>query len=691
MRLAPRLLLVASVTLLLPWAGCQYVRDLESALRNGQLETLGATADILAVSLDEHLGPAAVDPQRFLTPHRQAADIYVHPLPRTPALDGYADDWGLSPASLLTLPGEQRPDFSVRYQAASDGVNLFLFLQIEDDEVIMGDAGDHVRLRVGSTAAGFADLILATQAPGLFTPSSSKEILARRVRGNWQPSSTGFNLELQMPLTLAGTRIGFLVTDTDRDGATQRSGTLATLASEPGWLVGTLPAAQALLQNAVRPGQRLRLVDRDGYVLASAYGGSAGNNDRAFGALARRILRWMIRDRQTAPALPDVQPGRIDISRVDGVFAGAPLDARVGDTGAERVVLEAVRPVGPATGAALALLVEEDSERVLSLTDRAASRLFVSSFVVSIAAAALLLGFAAWLSWRIRRLSRAAGDALRADSGRVPVLPEDQAGDELGELSRNFSGLLMQIGEYNEYLRSLGSRLTHELRTPMAVVRTSLENLQAETGDHVYLERARQGIERLQAMVAALGAATRMEQAISSAETERFDLAQLVAELGAALQATHPGRDLQVSVPPGRCAMDGAPELIAQMIDKLVENAVEFCPPQGVIRLALTADGDAWQLTLSNTGPRLPEGPPERLFDSMVSSPDGGRPGQRSDDHPDDRSRPHLGLGLYIVRLIARHHGGRVSAGNLPDNAGVCFSVHLPVAKAERPTPSGPS
>jgi two-component system, OmpR family, sensor histidine kinase ChvG len=373
------------------------------------------------------------------------------------------------------------------------------------------------------------------------------------------------------------------------------------------------------------------------------------------------------------------------------VFDGAVLDARVGNTRAERVVLEAVRPVGPASGAALALLVEEDSERVLSLTDRAASKLFISSFVVSLSAAALLLGFAGWLSWRIRRLSRAAGDALGADSGRVPVLPEDQAGDELGELSRNFSGLLVQIGEYNDYLRSLGSRITHELRTPMTVVRTSLENLQAEAGDHVYLERARQGIERLQAMVAALGAATRMEQAISSAETERFDLARLLAELGAALQAAHPQRDLRLVVPTTHCAMDGAPELIAQMVDKLVENAMDFCPREGVIRLALSADGDEWLLEVSNTGSQLPAGPPERLFDSMVSSPVGGRPDKRSDDPLEDRSRPHLGLGLYIVRLVARHHGGRVSAGNLPDNTGVCFGVHLPVAKAERPIAPGPS
>ena len=55
MKLAPRLLLVASVTLLLPWAGCDYIRNVESALRDRQAEALGATADLLAAALPQML------------------------------------------------------------------------------------------------------------------------------------------------------------------------------------------------------------------------------------------------------------------------------------------------------------------------------------------------------------------------------------------------------------------------------------------------------------------------------------------------------------------------------------------------------------------------------------------------------------------------------------------------------------
>jgi signal transduction histidine kinase len=111
--------------------------------------------------------------------------------------------------------------------------------------------------------------------------------------------------------------------------------------------------------------------------------------------------------------------------------------------------------------------------------------------------------------------------------------------------------------------------------------------------------------------------------------------------------------------------VEGAPELIAQLLDKLVENAAEFAPPGGTIRVTLRAAGTRWRLGVANTGSRLPPGPPEKLFDSLVS--------ERPADH-----ESHLGLGLFIVRLVAQSHGGRATAANLPGDEGVEFVVELP-------------
>jgi signal transduction histidine kinase len=203
----------------------------------------------------------------------------------------------------------------------------------------------------------------------------------------------------------------------------------------------------------------------------------------------------------------------------------------------------------------------------------------------------------------------------------------------------------------------------------MAVVRTSLENLRAEPAgpqSAVYLARAQEGIERLQRMVTALGAASRMEEAIAAAEDERFDLTALVAELGEAYASVAAPPVIACEVPTSSCPVDGSPELIAQACDKLIENARDFCPDDGRIVLALECEPTVARVSVRNTGSRLPATGADDLFDSLVSHRrDGG-------------DTPHLGLGLFIVRLIAEHHGGRASATNLPDDGGVRFELALP-------------
>ncbi len=105
------------------------------------------------------------------------------------------------------------------------------------------------------------------------------------------------------------------------------------------------------------------------------------------------------------------------------------------------------------------------------------------------------------------------------------------------------------------------------------------------------------------------------------------------------------------------------------MLDKLVANAHEFATPGTAIAIRLARAGDAGRLTVENEGPALPRGMREQLFDSMVSV----RPGTSGDV-------PHLGLGLYIVRLVAEFHGGTVRADDRGDGRGVVLTVALPVA-----------
>jgi signal transduction histidine kinase len=221
----------------------------------------------------------------------------------------------------------------------------------------------------------------------------------------------------------------------------------------------------------------------------------------------------------------------------------------------------------------------------------------------------------------------------------------------------------------------MAGRLAHELRTPVAVVKSSLENLENETlptTARVYVDRARSGLARLNAILTRMTEATRLEGALRDAERERFDLAAVVAGSVEGYRLAYPDVPVALALPAGAAPVAGAPDLCAQMLDKLVANAVEF-RTAGEVEVALSLDDGLARLVVANEGPPLPDAMAGRLFDSMVSVRD---PARTRDE------APHLGLGLYIVRLIAEFHGGHARAENRTDRAGVRIVVTLPLAPA---------
>jgi signal transduction histidine kinase len=282
----------------------------------------------------------------------------------------------------------------------------------------------------------------------------------------------------------------------------------------------------------------------------------------------------------------------------------------------------------------------------------------------------VLFAYAGVLSLRIRRLRDAAGRALRPDGRLDPRLPHLAARDDLGDLSRGFARLLGEVGAYNDYLRTLASKLSHELSTPLAIVRSSLDNLDQEQlspGARTYAQRAREGAERLSGILRSMAEASRMERIVAGAEGEDFDLADLVRSCAEAYRDLVAPRRIALDVPAGRIGLHGAPELIAQALDKLVDNARSFTPDDGWIRIRLRALDAGAELAVANNGPPLPDRMQERLFESLVSVREGAQRGEP----------PHLGLGLFVVRLVAELHQGQASAVNLPDGAGVEFRLRL--------------
>src|SRR5688500_4354577 len=332
------------------------------------------------------------------------------------------------------------------------------------------------------------------------------------------------------------------------------------------------------------------------------------------------------------------------------------------------VILSAAHPIWDGEEVVAALVVEETTNAVRSVSNRTLEKLVAVTLVAFGLGALALLLFATRLSLRLRRLRDEAEEAIDSQGRVKKLLTGSRANDEIGDLSRSFSTALERLAQYNAYLEKLGGRLAHELRTPVTVVGSSLENLRMAAlpaGARVCTERAAEGLARLQTVLTRMSEATRLEQLVRQGEHERFDAREVVRGCARGYEAIYPNLRFSVSVPDKPVMLRGAPDLYAQMLDKLAANAVDFSTGDEPVRVRLDAQGG---LTVSNSGPALPADIAGRLFQSMVS----GRSGSAGE--------PHLGLGLYIARLIAEFHGGQARAANREDGSGVVLRVDCPVA-----------
>src|SRR5690554_4085376 len=165
--------------------------------------------------------------------------------------------------------------------------------------------------------------------------------------------------------------------------------------------------------------------------------------------------------------------------------------------------------------------------------------------------------------------------------------------------------------------------------------------------------------------------AARLEQSFDQADKEPFDLAEVASQACAAYQQLDNRHRIHYQGPAEGCALLGNPEMLVQMLDKLVDNARDFTPEQGSIEVRLQHRTDHYQLVAVNEGSQLPESAGVDTFGAFVTRTEG-------------KAKGHLRQGLLIVRLIADYHGRQVEAFNQHHNEtdGVCFRVIIPVQPA---------
>ena len=679
MNLRRQLLLVSLLILVLPWAGCEFIRETESALRQSQQQMLSGTARAVAESLQRYPEEFPAQPGGSVGP---ADQLYGHRLDIEPVIDGYFNDWPLPPGSLRQTRGADGP---IRFVVGLHGRYVYLYVAVTDRQIVYAspttiavDDGptyaDRVVLVSASPPMASEMLTFAAEAPGpviAWLKNSFGFAPQPAVQARWQDVAGGYQVEARIPANLLGNHLGITVTNTsDEREPGVRSTSFA--GQVPGPLVTTSPDLTSQAERLVQAGTRMLITDRSGWRIA-AVGSPGMASQPAPGAVSSwlRLAYNALVEPGTEPAFAEPDPS----GQERQPYIAAALDGRSSESwfrslDSGRAIVAVAEPVASGGSVIGAVVLQQGTDAILSLRNEGLARLMNVTIIATVLVAGALLGYATWLSRRIRRLSLAAEQAVEG-AAISTALPSAESGDEIGDLSRSFSYVLGQLADYNAYLRSLASKLSHELRTPLAIVTSSLENLEHERLEGAsaeYTARAKDGAERLRRILNAMSEASRVEELIEHVEPEAFELETVLSTTVAAYRDVYPDRRFEFDCAADATAMRGSPELLIQMLDKLVDNAADFSASGDLITIRLETGEAGLVLSVHNPGPPLPERMRSQLFDSMVSV--------RTDGHD-----KHLGLGLYVAKLIAEGHGGRITAENADD--GVRFSVVLPVADAK--------
>lgn len=258
-------------------------------------------------------------------------------------------------------------------------------------------------------------------------------------------------------------------------------------------------------------------------------------------------------------------------------------------------------------------------------------------------------------------------------------VPDPGTGDELAEVARALNQAFDRLESAFEQVRCFSADASHELKTPLALMRLNAERLRARLGDAEAagglddlleaMARMQRVIDRLLFLARADGGALRLEL-----KPVRLDaLARDFAEDAAVLMEEAGGRFALGAADAGEARVDAG--LLRQLLLNLVANAARVSPPGGLTTLDVRRDADGWRLSVTDEGPGLPEDQLEKVFGRFVryagaDAAGAGRTEPGSEGH---------GLGLAICRSIAQLHGGSIRAENRADGrSGLRVTVWLP-------------
>lgn len=698
-RLGTKLMVFALALLFVPYFSYLQLVEMERLLIQGQSHAQLLTAEgisILFNGRDDLFNDLPIGVEDY-------ESLYAHPIQNPVRLDGSISEWGNVEERLQTFGAENDSlkDSSFNLVLGERGGYLYAFMKILDQTKVYRDPtylrldnADHVRLSFIRTDGDEGRVSVTLPNPGVTTAYrmdsdwrfAETGAPDNQIKGYLTATERGYDVELRLPLALLGSRRYFGISFVDVDDSLTReikaiTQTLPTGGKESfNLVIFRSPELLNIIEGLGYSGARVLVIDSEHRVRAQtgSYEIDLERNSNSSWILLmrewfRQIRPWI---HQTIMGEPwgtvTIQESESTASEViSSSLDGGPIALRrVVEDSVE--IIMAAHPIVSKDKVLGAVVVEQNIDEILSFQRDALEQTVLVSVLSLFVVFLALIAFSGRLAWRIGNLRREATAAID-QYGRLKTYSLDaerNAGDEIGDLSRSVSNMLTRLHQHNTFLENMPRTLRHEVNNPLNTLSTSLENLEEENPTvrtSKYLASAKRGVFRIGSIVQNLADAANLKESLGGDDLEMVDIQKLLENYVNNCKVTHKEQDFVYRGIAYPVLARVADYRIEQLLDKIVDNAIDFHRSKSSIKVQLDAYRDFLQISVANRGPILPEKSEESLFESMVS-------------HRGPNNRLHFGLGLYVVRLIAEYHGGNVRAMNLTDLSGVAIMVQLPIA-----------
>jgi two-component system, OmpR family, sensor histidine kinase ChvG len=326
------------------------------------------------------------------------------------------------------------------------------------------------------------------------------------------------------------------------------------------------------------------------------------------------------------------------------------------------------------------LLLATENDRSFTHTVRHQRALILGAMALVIALSVLLSMFLARTIVRpLRRLAIAAHRVRlgRAREVNVPRLPKRS--DEIGLLARAVSDMSQSLRQRIDNIEAFAADVTHELKNPLASLRSAVDGLDQVKDPELrrrLMTIAREDVGRLDRLINDISEAARTDAELARATFERVDLGPLIEQLVSSWETRRETGDARIAFARPRkntAVVMGKPDRLARAINAIIDNAISFSPPGGLVEIAAAHVGDEIRIRVDDEGPGVPPEAREAIFNRFHSvRPEGENFGR------------HSGLGLAIAQAIVKGHDGEIDVHDRDDApSGARFTIRLPAADRE--------